>query len=554
MLTSTRGRRGVRRVVTWVATVLAVLLVLLALLLPNDLVGFTPAAFLRIPLEALLGAVLLVALPPRARRVVALILGVALGLLVILKILDMGFLAVSARPFDPLIDWSLFSDGVGFLSGAMGQVGAIVSVVAAALVIVAMVALVTLSVVHLSRLAGRHRAGAVRVVAVLAAAWVACAVFAVHSAPGIPVAATSVADLVRDRAQQLRTDLYDQRLFDTQIAVDPLHSTQDDQLLAGLRGKDVLVTFVESYGRSAVQDPEFAPQVGAVLETEGRKLSAAGFAARSAYLTSSVTGSGSWLAHATFLSGVRIDNQQRYRTLMESHRETLSDAFRRAQWQTVAVMPGTNKAWPERQFYGYQRLHDVSSLGYHGPNFSWSSMPDQFTLAAFDRLERARPDRAPLMAEIDLTSSHLPWAPLPRILGWDEVGDGSVYRPMAAEGDQPEDVWRDPARVRTQYRRSIEYALTSLLSYVETHGDNNLVLIFLGDHQPLPIVTGPGAGRDVPITIVARDPAVLDRISGWGWSAGLNPGPQAPVWPMEAFRDRFLSAFGPPAAPARPAR
>ena len=46
------------------------------------------------------------------------------------------------------------------------------------------------------------------------------------------------------------------------------------------------------------------------------------------------------------------------------------------------------------------------------------------------------------------------------------------------------------------------------------------------------------------ITIVAHDRAVLDRITDWRWDDGLMPGPQAPVWPMEAFRDRFMSAFG----------
>jgi len=79
---------------------------------------------------------------------------------------------------------------------------------------------------------------------------------------------------------------------------------------------------------------------------------------------------------------------------------------------------------------------------------------------------------------------------------------------------------------------------------VETHGSDNLVLVFLGDHQPASIVTGEGASRDVPITIVARDRAVLDQISGWGWQDGLKPSPDAPVWPMDAFRDRFLTAFG----------
>jgi hypothetical protein len=86
---------------------------------------------------------------------------------------------------------------------------------------------------------------------------------------------------------------------------------------------------------------------------------------------------------------------------------------------------------------------------------------------------------------------------------------------------------------------------------VETYGDNNLVLVLLGDHQPASMITGQTANRDVPITIVAHDPAVLDRISGWGWQDGLIPSPQAPVWRMDAFRDRFLTAFGPQTASGR---
>jgi hypothetical protein len=171
-------------------------------------------------------------------------------------------------------------------------------------------------------------------------------------------------------------------------------------------------------------------------------------------------------------------------------------------------------------------------------------MPDQYTLTAFERSERAKQDRPPLMAEIPLVSSHAPWAPIPKLVDWGDVGDGSVFDTMATEGESPDDIWRDPTRVRTEYRRSIEYSLNTLISYVETHGDDDLVLVFLGDHQPAPIITGAGASRDVPITIVARDRAVLDQISGWGWQDGLKPGPQAPVWRMNTFRDRFLTAFG----------
>jgi hypothetical protein len=78
---------------------------------------------------------------------------------------------------------------------------------------------------------------------------------------------------------------------------------------------------------------------------------------------------------------------------------------------------------------------------------------------------------------------------------------------------------------------------------VQHYGDPDLVLVVLGDHQPWTIVSGMGASHDVPISVIAHDPAVLNRIAGWGWNDGLRPGPRAPVWPMSAFRDRFLSAF-----------
>ncbi|HEV2928202.1 MAG TPA: hypothetical protein VGW74_05890, partial [Propionibacteriaceae bacterium] len=95
------------------------------------------------------------------------------------------------------------------------------------------------------------------------------------------------------------------------------------------------------------------------------------------------------------------------------------------------------------------------------------------------------------------------------------------------------------------YGQSIEYAMSTLISFVETVPSDDLVLIAVGDHQPAAVVTGPNADRDVPITIIARDPDVMGRMTSWGWQPGMLPNAQAPVWPMDAFRDRFLIAYGP---------
>ena len=113
----------------------------------------------------------------------------------------------------------------------------------------------------------------------------------------------------------------------------------------------------------------------------------------------------------------------------------------------------------------------------------------------------------------------------------------------AAHNTPVDDLWSDPARVRTAYGQSIKYSMKALVSFVRRSQDRHLVLIVLGDHQPWSVVSGLGASHDVPISIIANDPAVLKRIAGWGWNDGLRPRAQAPSWPMSSFRDRLFRAF-----------
>ncbi|WCN79181.1 sulfatase-like hydrolase/transferase [Micromonospora sp. LH3U1] len=523
-------------------TVLAVVFALLVLTAPYDFGRLTPGAFVRIPLEALLVVALLVALPSRGSRLVATLVGVALGLLGLLKLLDLGFSASLSRAFDPVLDWALLDDAFAFLSESYGRPGAIGTAIVLAVVAVGLPVLVTLSVRRSRRLVIRHRTGTTRIVAALVVLWVVCAAFNVRVSPGVPVADTSATTLVNGHGFQVRLRLNDRKTFSTLVGADRFRDVPDDQLLTALRGKNVVISFVESYGRDAVEDPEFAPQVGAVLDGGTSRLNAAGFAAQSGFLTSPTFGGGSWLAHATLLSGLWIDNDQRHRTLLASDRMTLNGAFRRANWETVGVMPAVTRAWPEGSFFGYDRFYDARTLAYRGPKFSFGTMPDQYTLASWQRLEQAKRDGKPVMTELALVSSHAPWTPVPRLIDWTTIGDGAIFRGTAGEEDERR---RTTAQIRADYRQSIQYTLSTLISYVETYGDDDLVLIVLGDHQPAAVVTGENASHDVPITIITRDRAVLDRISGWGWQDGLKPGPQAPVFRMDTFRDRFLTAFGP---------
>ncbi|SCF10527.1 sulfatase-like hydrolase/transferase [Micromonospora chokoriensis] len=534
--------RPKRSVVARLVTLLAVLLVLLVLTLPYDFGRLSPGAFVRIPLEALLTVALLLALPPRWSRWVATLAGVALGLLGLLKLFDLGFTAALSRAFDPVLDWALLDEGFAFVSESYGRPVAIGVAITLAVVAVGLPTVVTLSMRRLRRLVIWHRAGTRRVVAALVVVWVVCAAFNVRVVEGVTVADTSATTLTNGHGFQVRLRLDDRERFAALLQDDRFAATPGDQLLTALRGKNVVVAFVESYGRDAVEDPEFAPQVGAVLDGGTSSLGAAGFASQSGFLTSPTFGGGSWLAHDTLLSGLWVDNDQRHRTLLASDRLTLNKAFQRASWQTVGVMPAVSKPWPEGSFFGYDRFYDARKLAYRGPKFSFGTMPDQYTLASWRRLELGNSGGDPTMTELALVSSHAPWTPVPALVDWAALGNGAIFKGTAKESD---DKRRNTEQIRADYRRSIEYTLGALISYVQTYGDDDLVFIFLGDHQPAAVVTGDNASRDVPISIVTRDRAVLDRISGWGWQDGLKPGPQAPVWRMDTFRDRFLTAFGP---------
>ena len=531
---------GPRAGVAVAVTVLALLLVWVALVAPNHPGRLTVGAFARLPAELLVAVVAAVLLPAAPRRVLAVVAGAVLSVLVVVKVLDIGFFTAFDRPFDPVDDSSYAGIGVETLSEAIGSSSAAIVVAVAGVIVLALLALPVLALLRVTRVAAGHRDRVLRAAAVLGVIWVALRL------AGAPAASSSAAALAVDEVQAVHAGLADRAALSRELAHDRFAAVPGDRLLTGLRGKDVLLVFVESYGRVAIQDSSFSPRVRAVLDRGAADLRSAGFSARSAFLTSPTFGGLSWLAHSTLQSGIRVDGQRRYDQLVAHDRLTLTSAFKRAGWRAVGVMPANRRAWPEgASYYRYDAIYDRRNLGYRGPDFGLPPMPDQYTLQAMRRRELAARRRSPLFAEVDLISSHAPWTSIPRLVPWDEVGDGSVFDRVPPALSTDAALFGDSARARVAYGRSIEYSLSALFSFVRRYGDDDLVLVVLGDHQPATVVTGEGASHDVPISVIAHDPQVLDRIAGWRWEDGLLPGPRAPVWPMAAFRDRFLTAFGP---------
>ena len=203
--------------------------------------------------------------------------------------------------------------------------------------------------------------------------------------------------------------------------------------------------------------------------------------------------------------------------------------IQRAGWRTVGDVPSNEQDWPEGHVVLPLRpIYDARNVGYHGPKFSYASDARPVHPRGLQRLELAKTDRPPVMAEVDLVSSHTPWAPLPQH-GRLEPGRRRLgLRRHARAGPVGR---RGVARRRpgTRRLRAVHPVLAERARLLRADVcEQQLVLVVLGDHQPATIVSGEDASHDVPITIIARDPAVMRRISGWGWQRGSAARPAGP--------------------------
>jgi hypothetical protein len=469
-------------------------------------------------------------------------------LVVGLKLAEMTVRASLARPLNPLLDVHLAPSLVHLLTGALGPVAGWLALIglAALLVLVFWISLRAVSAVQ-AALAGQSlRRATLAGCALLAGLW-ALELGAPSAFTGWRPVSAHATDTLWQQGGRSLAMLEELRQFRQAAAGDAFRDLPPARLLASLDGTDVLLMFFESYGRSALEQPRYAATLQPTLDAFEAKLADRGLSAASGYLTSPTVGGQSWFAHGTLESGLWVDNQRLYDLLIaEGERLTLTRAFARAGYRTVAVKPAITMPWPEGPILGFDQVYAAKDLGYRGKPFNWVTMPDQYTLAALEALERQAPT-APLFVEVSLISSHAPWTPVAPVLDdWAAIGDGAVFSRWADMGDPPEVVWRDAERVRAQYTLAVDYVLHVLASYAARFVDAHTLLIVVGDHQPAPLITGEDAGRDVPIHVISGDGALLQPFLDWGLVAGMRPDPGAPVRRMDAFRDWFLGAFSAP--------
>jgi len=535
------------------ALVLGVAFVSLSLLwnLPVTSAGIVWPAVAAASLEVTL-VFLLLALVPALRRgrpglLVAVAVALATSLVVTLGAAELVMRETLARPLNPLLDLYLAKSLVHLLTETLGGVSGWLALLGLA-VVPLLVSIGAFALVRTTQRALDRRRARSATVAICAAL---IGLFAVQEiAPqvlGHRQLTLNHASLTLLRqwrvAQETAAGL---EALEVAIERDRFRTLPAERLLGQLHGADVLLMFVESYGRSALEQPRYAERLLPTLAAFDQRLARRRLHAASGWLTSPTVGGQSWLAHGTLESGLWLPDQARYDALMHSERLTLTRAFARAGYRTVALKPAITRPWPEGERLGFARIYAAADLGYAGKPYNWVTMPDQYTLAVLERAERTSAKR-PLFVEASLISSHAPWTPIAPVLeNWSAIGDGRVFSRWADQGDPPQVVWRDPERVREQYTRAVDYVLGVLASYAANFVDRHTLMIMVGDHQPAPLITGEGAPRDVPIHVISGDPALLEPFEAWGFTPGMRPPVGGDPKRMDAFRDFFLEAFSEP--------
>lgn len=489
------------------------------------------------PAEVVIEGLLLLGLLCLLGRVGQLVLAPALWALALQKLADLAMAQALGRGFNIVTDLPLLPASLDLIAGSFGRgaaLGAVLAVVAGAAVLLWLLWRAT------GIWAGRGRTPGIRATGLVTVLLTGLLLTGLHAGGNAAFAQARI-----EAARQAAADLGRLR-----------RAAEDDALAAraGLLGaldRDLLVIFVESYGRASFDVPLYAGRHMATLRRAETRLARAGLAARSGFLTAPTQGGQSWLSHATFASGLWIADQGQYRALLSSDRQTLFHLARGAGFRTAAVMPAITRPWPEAGRMGFDRVLAAADLGYRGKPFDWVTMPDQFTLAAVDRLLRDQPpspSRPRLAAQVALISSHAPWTPVPRLLAWDRIGDGSEFDAMAVAGDPVHEVWSDRDRLRRQYREAVDYALRTALDHAVRNGPDGPLIFLLGDHQAAPGIAM-GDNRDVALHVIGP-PALVARTAAWGFAPGLLPPEGSAALPMDRMRDLILTAFSDAGGPA----
>jgi hypothetical protein len=330
------------------------------------------------------------------------------------------------------------------------------------------------------------------------------------------------------------SSVYAQRI---ERAAAELESAPHDLALLG--GRNVHLILVESYGETVFARESFARAMEPVIQRYDIELAQQGMSVVTGLFDSPTYGGRSWLAHATLGTGVKVENQLEYAIICARASKTLARFFKQAGYRTVLAQPGTTRAWPKGEFYGFDHKYYLWNFDYRGPPFAWATMPDEYVLDFMGRRELS-PAKAPLFVQYTLVSSHAPWSDIPLPVPDPKlIGDGALFNDLPRVQFPIE--WPHFQNASEAYITSILYDFEVIRRFLSTYVKDDALVIVLGDHQPVSEVTENAESHGVPVHVFSRSQELLAPFRARGYVAGLRPSVGAPRAGLETFMASLLS-------------
>ena len=490
----------------------------------------------------------------KPRPALLLLVTLLLGVLRLAYLPEEVMQLVWARPFELHPDGGLFWDAVTVLAERI-DMGTIVLVIAASSASAAVIAFFARQALALSSnffSEKRARVGFAVAAGLLAALGLAGA---------LPFGASLAWEAGRQVASRLgAADRRGEVALEIENARD--RSRLGPETLAGLEGRHVLLVFVESYSAGALTRPGASARLRTVLEELSREVGEDGWHARSALLESPDVSGISELAQVTVLAGVPIASRSDLGQLRATDLRTLAHRFGSSGYRTARALPGETR---ERRAdapgadptVGFHMDYFAWRLGYQGPAFGASPMPDQFVLDRLFRLELEDAEE-PVFAMVALTGSQAPFdRQPPYVQDWSTVGDGALFselEPAGFEVSFPELEGAEGPWVAS-LESSIRVLGRFLVEVVPDRPERGrgrrrrrprpepLVLV-LGDHPPPAPVAGRSDPPLVPAHAFCRDEAVLEPFAQRAWAEGTMPATSPPFERTATLRWLLETAFG----------
>lgn len=250
---------------------------------------------------------------------------------------------------------------------------------------------------------------------------------------------------------------------------------------------DVYLIMLEAYGE-ILSTWDMNDAYAALMQRVQERLEAAGYHTASTYSVAPVHGGTSWFSISTVHTGIQVDRPQAYEALQAvgARIPSITRFFREQGYLTHSLQPGVTLRSGLNRFdlFHHEVPVDAFTLDYHGPDYGWGVIPDQYSIELFRERYWKASERPKYVFYMGV-STHYIWENTPPyVKDWRTLQEPS---PEPQDFDEswpsfaPELTARIGTELRQNYFRSIGYEWRVLTEWFEAEAKRDSVILVVGD-------------------------------------------------------------------------